>query len=755
MSTQRGALYAAGIALLCIVSVLLIDVVDQRIWEAQQQSPVRSLNEEITDLAYRVRGNTGLDSLVQVRDVVIVDIDNASIEALGRVQTWPRTYTARVLQHIRKGAPRAIALDLLYTEPDTLGPAYADLLRDAGFSNPQPILEAFRTDDRLAAALRDAERTYLGFFDAGADPLMQADVVDARACEALLAQALPGAPTQRLIALNRPVLPIEPLRNAAQGIAPIMLHSSSDGTVRHYATLQTLPPAACDPPATAPDGGEGGARALVPSLALRLALDAAARPMDRLLLEPPRLHLDRQWVVPIRSNGTFRINWLGEDESIRRIGYHKVLNERIPAGFFRDKFVFIGASATGVEDLHATPVNDKKPGVEVHAEAFLTLANNAFVTTYSVLDLLLGLAVFACALAALFLAFKPVMGVGLVAGVLGIEFFGYVLYVVPDLNTVLPIGTLMLLTGFVFVSSAVVRYITEERERLRMQEAFAAYVSPAVTELIGEQADRLELGGQKKEMSVLFCDLRDFTPLSESMSPEELVDFLNVYFDILSEALLEEDGTIDKYIGDAIMAFFGAPIDQPDHAARACRGALAMSERLQDVPAPPRLEGTLHMRIGISSGPMVAGNIGASRRFDYTVIGDAVNLGARLEGLNHVFGTTILVSEDAYAGCQDEADTDIVFRSVGRIAVKGKQKAVAVYELMPPSIYPDAPALAERFAEGYDLYHQKRFADAHAVFEACLAMHPGDGPSRYYRDRCAACQRDAAEYSRVIRMTSK
>ena len=747
MNLRRGARYAAAIALLSVALVFVVNALDHQIWTAQQRSLIHGINEDVTDLAFQLRDTAALDSVVQQRDVVIVDIDDASIQELGRVQTWPRTYTARVIEYVSTGGPAAIAIDLLYTEPDTLGAAYEQLLRDAGIPNPTSVLNAFRTDDQLARSIRQADRTYLGFFDAGPNPLTEPPPIDATACPALMPVALPRHQAASFLALERPVLPIPILRTAARGVAPIMLHSEGDGTIRHYPALEALPPSVCT------DADD--TRALVPSFALRLALEAAGVSVDALTIDATRLRFAPNRTVPLSDNGTFRINWLGEDESVRRISYHKVLDEQVPAAFFRDKHVFIGASATGLDDVYVTPVNGQKPGVEIHAEAFLTLANGAFLTHYGFGTLAPWLFIGAFALAGLFLVIKPLTGALVTLGVMSMEFLTYVLYVLPEGNVVLPIGALLLLTGVVFVASAIVRYITEERERLRLQEAFSAYVSPAVTEMIGEGTNMLKLGGEQKELSVLFCDIRNFTPMSEKMTPEELVSFLNIYFDALSDAVLEEDGTIDKFIGDAIMAFFGAPIAQDDHAARACRAALAMTERLRSVPVPSEAADGVGIRIGVSTGPMVAGNIGASRRFDYTVIGDAVNLGARVEGLNRLFKTTVLVSESTYEACQAAGPTDIVFRMVGTTQVKGKQEPVDVYEIMPRHTYPQAEALAQRFGEAYDLYHRQQFEAACDAFNDCLDLQPDDGPTQYYLKQCRACCNDRSVYQRIIRMGSK
>ena len=710
-----------------------------------RRSPLSALNREVTDLAFQSRDATNQDSLWALSDVVIIDIDDASIEELGRVQMWPRAFTAEVVRHVSEGDPAAIGLDLLYTEPDTLPSYYASLLSEEGYSRPQSILRTLSTDDRLARALAASGQTYLAFFD---DPTRAPPDSLAPLRDVLPTSPTGAAAAEQIAPLTHPVLPIPSLRDAARGTAPIGLPTTNDGMVRRYPALHRLP---------APDSAQS--TALVPSFSTLLAAHVLEAPPSKLRTTPSGVQIGAHRTIPTNAQGRFRLNWLGADESIRTISYHKVLRERIPSEFFEDKVVFVGASATALEDLKTTPVSRTTPGVTVHATAFLNLMNEAHLTAWGLWDLLPWLTGTMLAFLAVVVSIAPVYATLLTIGVAFVEFFGYVLYVFPAHDIVLPIGTLLLATLFAFTGGVLFKYLTEEWEKERLREAFASYVSDSLVERVADAPDALELGGEKERLTVLFSDIRNFTSYSENLDPQEVVSYLNRYFDQMTAAVFEHDGTVDKFMGDGLMAIFGAPLQQDNHAYRACATALAMAHALDELNAnDARIEDgedsprAIAIGIGINTGDMVAGNIGSSQRFEYTVVGDAVNLGARLEPLNKRFGTRILVSESTYEAV---APAPWPFRNLGALRVKGRDHPVTIYELMDPAAY-DAPvALRDQFAEGLAAYHNQDFGRARSAFEACQSLQPDDGPAAYYLELCAACERDPQQYAPVLASDAK
>ncbi len=247
-------------------------------------------------------------------------------------------------------------------------------------------------------------------------------------------------------------------------------------------------------------------------------------------------------------------------------------------------------------------------------------------------------------------------------------------------NYIAALTTPVIQTGFAFTATVVYRVLTEEREKRHVRQTFSKFVSKSVVDELLKSPEKLKLGGEKKELTVLFSDIRGFTTLSERMTPEELVVKLNHYLQIMTDIVIHYDGTLDKYVGDEIMAFWGAPIPQDNHALLACRAAVEMIERLDEMNREWRGQGlpVLDIGIGINTGPMIVGNVGSNSRMDYTLIGDNVNLGARLEGTNKIYRTHIIISEFTYEQVKDQ----VVVRELDLIRVKGKEKPVTIYELL-------------------------------------------------------------------------
>jgi adenylate cyclase len=285
--------------------------------------------------------------------------------------------------------------------------------------------------------------------------------------------------------------------------------------------------------------------------------------------------------------------------------------------------------------------------------------------------------------------------------------------------------------------------LIEDRERRKVRSAFQHYLSPEVIELLLENPALLE--PRRTEITVLFSDIRGFTTISERLDPQELARLMNGYLTDMTQILFQHRGTLDKYIGDAVMAFWGAPSEEPRHAELACRAALDMQQRLAELRAQWLAEGKppVAIGVGINTGAAAVGNMGSELRYGYTAIGDTVNLASRLEALNREFGTAILISEATAAALPEER---FLLREVDHIRVKGKQQPVQVFELLAlvsedgRAPTPELAALRElaaQFAAARALYRQRRWAEAQAAFEAILARWPDDGPAQVFARRCA------------------
>jgi adenylate cyclase len=267
---------------------------------------------------------------------------------------------------------------------------------------------------------------------------------------------------------------------------------------------------------------------------------------------------------------------------------------------------------------------------------------------------------------------------------------------------------------------------------------------------------KLKLGGDKKDLSVLFSDIRGFTTFSESIQPEMLVKLLNEYLTAMTDIIFRYEGTLDKYMGDAIMAIYGAPLPQPDHARRACLTAIDMMDELRMIQIKWEKDGypRLDIGIGINSGIMVVGNMGSVRRFDYTVMGDSVNLASRLEGLNKIYGTNVIIGEETYERVKNSA----VCREIDLVRVKGKTQPVKIYELMAMDGASDEiQSLASAFQKAIRYYRARRFAEAGQMFKQILHMHAADGPTKLYLQRCALLAKNPPppEWDGVFTITHK
>lgn len=359
--------------------------------------------------------------------------------------------------------------------------------------------------------------------------------------------------------------------------------------------------------------------------------------------------------------------------------------------YFKGKIVLVGSGIEDLGDVFLMPFslksNDYRAifGVELQAIAVSMLLRNAFLYPLAKSwEFVLTFAIFFSAGAA-FLFFRPAWALVLLPAAVAVWFAisatGFVWYrtVCP---TVLPVGGLTV----IFIVCQWIIQITEQKHSRFIKNMFQHYISPALVDQLVENRTEVSLGGKKEELTILFSDLKGFTSISEKLAPEAMIELLHIYFDEMTRILLKENGTLDKYIGDAVMAFFGAPTPVPTHAANACRTALAMKRKLDELNSNP-CENWLPMdaRIGINTGEVIVGNSGSKTRFNYTVMGDNVNLASRLEGVNNLFGSRILASEstiESIAETDRAALAEFLIRELGKVVVKGKIRPVAVFELM-------------------------------------------------------------------------
>ncbi len=405
--------------------------------------------------------------------------------------------------------------------------------------------------------------------------------------------------------------------------------------------------------------------------------------------------------------------------------------------FFKNKILFLGATAIGIFDMRNTPFDGDFPGVETHANVVDNLMRQDFLRRDAreaqimpwivlILGLLMAVALAQFGALAGMLATAVVLG-----GLLFVDrqfLFGKGIVT----SIMLPLGEVFML----YVAMTFYKYITEERAKKELRGTFSKYVSPAIVNEILKDPKNLELGGRKERVTTFFSDVRGFTTISERLDPRSLSDLLNSYLTPMTALVFQNKGTLDKYMGDALMAFFGAPIHYPDHAKYACRCALQSLEKLDELKTEYKKKGLplIDIGIGLNTGECSVGNMGSQTVRNYTVMGDAVNLASRLEGINKTYGTHIIISEFTYADVKD----DFVCREVDWVQVKGKLHPVKIFELMTERERANGNLIemTKYFAEGYNLYHQRNFGGAIGYFQKAIDQHPNDSTARIYIERC-------------------
>ncbi|MCC7349669.1 MAG: adenylate/guanylate cyclase domain-containing protein [Phycisphaerales bacterium] len=401
----------------------------------------------------------------------------------------------------------------------------------------------------------------------------------------------------------------------------------------------------------------------------------------------------------------------------------------IPPETFKDKIVLIGVITAGGYDLKVSPLSDIYPGTEVHATAIENLLHGQFVRPLGPGSTgLIGL--MACLVASLGgmipkrVILKLLWSVVALVALLVVAVLLFRGGQITWLPLAAPLVAVILATIGAFAWS----YLTEDRQRRVVLKALGQYVSPTVAAQIARNPDSLKLGGERREMTVMFTDIAGFTDLSETLSVEKLSALLNFYLDEMSSVVIENDGTLDKYVGDAIMSFWSAPVLQDDHAVRACRAALGMKRREEAIQDQLRQMGAGKMftRIGLNTGPMSVGNMGSSRKFNYTVLGDSVNLGSRLEGANKFYGTRIMLADSTAKQVQGQ----FLLRPLDVLRVKGKQQPMAVFELMDEGPGEEKLRdLAKRYESAFVLYQQRQWDAAEKILLELQQQFADDGPT--------------------------
>jgi len=641
--------------------------------------------------------------------VVILAIDDQSDESTPARWPWPRSYFAHVIENLEEAGVAAIGIDVIFDQPDRFGPQQDDSLKQILMQYDNVAL----TGKLLRSQARIEYQTLIPPYD-----LFIGD-------------------------------------HTLWGLAA--LESDIDGFYRKNPVVQQYNDS------------------LYASLAAQvIKIYEGGRNSDyRLAMDDDYFYLGKHQIPRYDWLGML-VNFRGPAGAFRYYSFDNVLDDAdfdlgedfdmdvfddpgdsalgIPPGLkysgdLKGKIVLIGSTMHELHDNFPTPfleyrdaqgknVKAEMPGVEIHANALSTILNDEYYSSFS----LSGQIIWAIVLGLLVLAITRISKTALTASLtlsLLILYFIVMFTAFTHYNYVLPFNLPVMIIVFGYVGYTLYQYIITQQEKRMLRGAFAYYVPETVIQDLINNPQKLSLGGEERIISVLFSDVAGFTTISENLEPRDLVALLNEYLTEMTDIVLANKGIIDKYEGDAIMAEFGVPVYYEEHARMACFTALEMQHKLRQMRKKWEKEGRpqIRARVGINTGEVIVGNMGSRDVFDYTVMGDHVNLGARLESANKFYGTEIMISEFTYRQVKD----DFYTRPLDLIRVKGKQKPIEVFELIATKDTKFTDTFLKEldsYSRGVQAYRQQKWLQAIDYFEYCLKSNPEDRLARIYKERC-------------------
>lgn len=632
---------------------------------------------------------------------------------------WPREVYDVILAFCRRGQAKVVALDVLFSESSLYGVADDQALINA-LGKHRPVVGSL--------ALSTVDRGEGGWPDDIHVPALKLAGGSARPAPPRAASFAGGS------------FPVPEIANSFTLLANVTSIPDGDGVFRRV------------PPLTYFAGQP------LPSLGLAAYL--AANPASAGLAVGPDGVTVAGKIIPIDANGAGILRYRGPSGTYRTLSAAGIVQSelRLRSGEkpvidpleLKDAYVFLGLTAPGLFDLRPTPIDGVYPGVEIHATMLDNLLNGDFlrdapqgVTAF--------LTLFFAVLAGVLMRFCRTAWQSLLVCFLLSPLSVLVGFAAYPAGWWLPVAVIAFGVFLALGGGAILNFVVEGRQRRYIKRAFQQYLHPAVIEQLVSQPERLNLGGEKRQLTIFFADLQGFSSISEQLDPETLTALLNDFLTAMTDIIQGEGGTIDKYEGDAIVAFWNAPLVQNDHALRGVRAAIACQLKLAELRPDfrSRYGHDLFMRIGINTGPAVVGNLGSRHHFNYTMLGDAVNLAARIEGINKQFGTYTLISEMTLAAL---SDAELPVREISRVTVVGRSQPIRIYEPLVFSGEATGKWFA-CFAGGLAFYYRGRFAEAGDAFAAIAADDP---PAAVYVEQCRRLSADPpAHWDGVWRLTAK
>lgn len=696
--------------------------------QTQNFYPIEFLRVKAFDMMQRLQPREVVN-----RPVTIVDLDEESLAEVGQ-WPWPRTTIADMVVNLFRNGAALVAFDIAFPEPDRLSPRMISQNVGGLTDELKAEIEKLPSNDEYFAHIIKQTRVVLG--QAGYNRALegQEDRPPVKKSVAFLGQK-PHAFLPPLPSLVRNVPEIE---EVAAGHGFFSLFPEPDGVVRRVPALFKYQD----------DIYTGLAIEMLRVATGRVTIVAKS---NNLGIE--QVAIAKGLTLPTDKKGRVWPHFSKQDDE-KYVSARDVLSGKVDPAKIRGKLIIVGTSAVGLLDIRSTPVEETLPGVEVHANVIENVVDGAFLSRPANLD---GGEVILTAIAGLLMIILvPIIGakwtlvlfLSLASGAAGTSW-----YLFTEQKILFDSLFVILATLVIYLQLTYMGYAAEEAEKKQVRSAFSHYMSPALVKRLAEDPTQLKLGGENREMTLLFCDVRGFTSISELFDAEGLTKLINKFLTPLTNVILNRQGTIDKYMGDCIMAFWNAPLDDENHARNGCLSALEMIKSLEGVnerlEKEAEEEGRPHIPlkigIGLNTGVCCVGNMGSDQRFDYSVLGDSVNLASRLEGQSKGYGVTIVIGEETYKQVDDLACIELDL-----IMVKGKTEAVRIY-----SVLGDAELAASEAFKAYADHHAKllaayraqnwdktiqMIAQARKIIEALGMAH--QGLYDLYEDRIAEYRAD-------------
>lgn len=587
------------------------------------------IERKTIDWRFSLRGPTKLSD-----NIVIVSIDDESISAINYKWPFPRSLHAKIIDNISQQKPKIIFFDLLFTEPTSGNPA---------------------EDESLATAARKVENViFPSFFSTIKDPRLGYE------SETIISPI--GILSGEMYSPETPSLTPAPL-----GFAFVNLPFDSDGFVRRAALLKEYTPPT------------GGPKAICYSSSVPILAASKGIKFEDIKLDNSKIKIADTEIM-MDKNNSIPINFRGPPGSFKRISYRQVLDGKSPPDFFKNKIVMIGVTSPSLHDVYHTPFVTTIPmsGVEIQANILEMMLNKDFLYVipywYSLIILIV-LGIITILITLKFSPFKSLLSIIII-----LLIYAIITQIAFQYRFILNLTDSSLAIILPFISLVIYRYMTEEKEKRRIRSIFSRYVDKSLVDEIVEKTEEISLGGVRQEVSILFSDIRGFTTFSENLPPEEVVSLLNEYLTEMTKIITKNNGVLDKFVGDAIMAVFGAPLPQENHAFLAAKTALEMQDKVKVISDKWVAEGKSPLKIGIGvhTGEAIIGNIGSELRMEYTAIGDSVNLASRIEGLTKEYDCPILISKQVYDRVKDQVGAEFI----AEVKVKGRKEPVKIYKLL-------------------------------------------------------------------------